>query len=601
MRRNSQLPLPVRIRSQLLLLYPHSLTPQRRSKKYQHGAKLVVRVANRPLACASSLGHCNSPIQATGTHSSRSVPLHLYFRHSRLILLDYILQLRAHCKQGQPAHGEEDIGHYLDLVSYWREQCQKAQDESDRLRGINIRLERSNHLLSQRTTETEERPGTAPSIGKRKGAVSPTRSPKRPKPPPFKTEQTVAQTQESIENDYGFLEGLGDGESHCRLACCCMPELADPNVFPDGTTLINALYTTHQLCRAAVPDAEVLCYQLVRTTSSLGKVIHLVAHNYEHLARQGQRNTGALSLAEDRSDFSLALTISARAFMSVLVGITTMMDASRDDRLPGLIICELAETFKTALLAIEQSAHQTANSFSSTSSSASAPPKSSKSKATTGVVKESIAARSLAHFLISLMGLLDKTNTIHQRIFDAFAFLLIERVGKRLYYCTFGRHRSENTEACLTPLPESTDSAAKAKQNTEALGIRLELKALVLILERAMGLAPHHMNPPTSKAAKNSNANRIGRTLSMKTLPAAPKGRLSSLAKDRLQRTLVTCMYGQNQNDEFLDVLTKPIPSMRIGTLQNVAKIDDKDVEQWYKEEVWRLVGWDIMARETGW
>jgi hypothetical protein len=380
-----------------------------------------------------------------------------------------------------------------------------------------------------------------------------------------------------------------------------MPELADPNVFPDGTTLINALYTTHQLCRAAVPDAEVLCYQLVRTTSSLGKVIHLVAHNYEHLARQGQRNTGALSLAEDRSDFSLALTISARAFMSVLVGITTMMDASRDDRLPGLIICELAETFKTALLAIEQSAHQTANSFSSTSSSASAPPKSSKSKATTGVVKESIAARSLAHFLISLMGLLDKTNTIHQRIFDAFAFLLIERVGKRLNYCTFGRHRSENIEACLTPLPESTDSAAKAKQNTEALGIRLELKALVLILERAMGLAPHHMNPPTSKAAKNSNANRIGRTLSMKTLPAAPKGRLSSLAKDRLQRTLVTCMYGQNQNDEFLDVLTKPIPSMRIGTLQNVAKIDDKDVEQWYKEEVWRLVGWDIMARETGW
>jgi hypothetical protein len=486
-------------------------------------------------------------------------------------------------------------------VSYWREQCQKAQDENDRLRGINIRLERSNHLLSQRTTEAEERPGTAPSTGKRKGAVSPTRSPKRPKPPPFKTEQTVAQTQESIENDYGFLEGFGDGESHCRLACCCMPELAGPNVFPDGTTLINALYTTHQLCRAAVPDAEVLCYQLVRTASSLGKVIHLVAHNYEHLARQGQRNTGALSLAEDRSDFSHALTISARSFMSVLVGITTMMDASRDDRLPGLLICELAEFFKTTLLAIEQSAHQTANSFSSTSSSASAQPKSSKGKATTGVVKESIAARSLAHFLISLMGLLDKTNPIHQRIFDAFAFLLIERVGKRLYYCTFGRHRSANIEASLTPLPEPTDPAAKAKQDTEALGIRLELKALVLILGRAMGLAPHHMNPPTSKVTKNSSTNRIGRTLSMKTLPAAPKGRLSSLAKDRLQRTLVTCMYGQNQNDEFLDVLTKPMPSMRIGTLQNVAKIDDKDVEQWYKEEVWRLVGWDIMARETGW
>jgi hypothetical protein len=371
------------------------------------------------------------------------------------------------------------------------------------------------------------------------------------------------------------------------------------NVSPDGTALIEALYTTHKLCRATVLDVETLCYHLVRTASSLGKVVRLVAHNHEHLSRQGQRTTGALSLAEDRSEFSYALMVSARAFMSVLVGITKMTDASRDDRLPSLVICELAEAFRTALLAIESAAHQTANSISPTSTSHQ--PKSGKSNATVGVIKESIPARSLAHFLISLLGLLDKTNPIHQRIFDGFAFLLIERVGIRLYYCMFGRHRGADIEADLMPLPEATDPAAKARQETEAFGIRLELKALVLILERTMGLAPHHMNPLSSKAAKNPNSNRLGRTLSFKTLPAAPKGRLSLFAKDRLQRTLVTCMYGHNQNDEFLDVLTKPMPSMRVGALQNVAKIEDKDVEQWYKEEVWRLVGWDIMARETGW
>jgi hypothetical protein len=331
----------------------------------------------------------------------------------------------------------------------------------------------------------------------------------------------------------------------------------------------------------------------------LGKVIRLVAHNHEHLSRQGQRTMGASSLTEDRSDFSHALTVSARAFMSVLVGITTMMNASRDDRLPGLVICELAESFRTTLLAIESSAHQSASSVSSISTSQQ--PKSGKNKAIVNPVKESIPARSLAHFLIGLMGLLDKTNPIHQRIFDGFAFLLIERVGKRLYYCTFGRHRSADIESNLIPLPQPIDSVGKAGQDTDALGIRLELKALVLILERAMGLAPHHMNPPTSRAAKSLSSNRPSRTLSMKTLSAAPKGRLSSLAKDRLQRTLVTCMYGQDQSDEFLDVLTKPMPSMRVGALQNVAKIEDRDVEQWYKEEVWRLVGWDIMARETGW
>lgn len=60
-------------------------------------------------------------------------------------------------------------------------------------------------------------------------------------------------------------------------------------------------------------------------------------------------------------------------------------------------------------------------------------------------------------------------------------------------------------------------------------------------------------------------------------------------------------MYGNNTNDEFLDVLTKPLPAMRLSSLQNVAKIDDKDVETWYKEEIWRLVGWDVLAREGAW
>jgi hypothetical protein len=301
-------------------------------------------------------------------------------------------------------------------------------------------------------------------------------------------------------------------------------------------------------------------------------------------------------LDEDKTELSQALTIAARAFMSVLVGITKMMEASHDDRLPSLIVCELAEAFKTALFAIESTAQHTASTVLSTP----LPSKKGRVKTPIHVLKESVPARSFAHFLIGLLGLLDKSNAIHQRIFDGFAFLLLERVGKRLHYCTFGCHRSASMEDELRPIPEPLDNGGKIKQGAEALGIRLELKALVLILERAMGLAPHHMNPQNSRSARNPDPGRFVRTLSMKTLPAAPKGRLSSLAKDRLQRTLVICMYGHSIEDEFLDVLTKPVPTMRVGTLQNVAKVEDKDVEEWYKEEVWRLVGWDIMARERG-
>lgn len=344
-------------------------------------------------------------------------------------------------------------------------------------------------------------------------------------------------------------------------------------------------------------DAEVLCRNLVQTSSALSKVIRVIAHNHEHLMRRGRRTPSALSFDEDRSDFAEALTISARAFMSVLVGITKMMDTSSDARLPNLVVCELAETFKSVLQAIESSAQHTA----STSSSSSSVSDKKKSKQPVPIVKESAPGRSLAHFLVGILGLLDKSNVIHQKIFDAFAFLLLERVGKRLYYCTFGKTPGISIEDDISRALELPAPAVEIVSDTEALAVRLELKALVLILDRAMGLAPHHMNPASNKATRQPTSTRIGRTLSMKTLPAAPKGRLSSLAKDRLQRTLINCMFGDNTDDEFLDILTKPMPSMRVSNLASVSKVDDKDVEQWFKEEVWRLVGWDIMAKEAGW
>lgn len=133
-----------------------------------------------------------------------------------LMKVDYVQLLREHCKPGQPPSGAEENGHYLDLVGYWQDQCQKAQDECSRLQSINVRLERSNHQLSQQVnTDPRERPGTArpgtaSSSTKRKAATSPIRAPKRPKP---SVEQTVAQTQESIEQDFVFLDGLGDGKS----------------------------------------------------------------------------------------------------------------------------------------------------------------------------------------------------------------------------------------------------------------------------------------------------------------------------------------------------------------------------------------------------
>jgi hypothetical protein len=120
---------------------------------------------------------------------------------------------------------------------------------------------------------------------------------------------------------------------------------------------------THKLCRMAKPDAESLCSNLVHVSKTLGQVIRVVALKHENLSLQNQLGTVPASLDQDKSNFALAMTICARAFMSVLVGVHKMASLSQDQRLSQLIICELASSFNLALIAIESAAHQTAQSM----------------------------------------------------------------------------------------------------------------------------------------------------------------------------------------------------------------------------------------------
>lgn len=365
----------------------------------------------------------------------------------------------------------------------------------------------------------------------------------------------------------------------------------------DGMNLTEALFTTHKLCRATNSSSDTLCYALVRTANALGKAIRLVAHRQGHLSGQSHHTSRPASLDQDKSSFALAMKICARGFMSTLVGLGRLTEWSDDVRLINLVVCELVDMFKTALVAIGTTARHSAEQSSPQSSQQRRAR--TQDEASVKLIKESLPARAIAHLLIGMLGFLEKSNTIHQQIFDGFVYLLLERAGQRLFYCTFGRHRSSTVAGDIEPTSDLKPDREDHNTNAEALGTHLEVKALIVVLERAIGLAPDHMNPQIPDLEQGKK--RIGRTLSLKSLPATSKSRLSPVAKERLQRTLITCMYGSKIDDEFLDVLTKPMPPMRLGSLPNISKVEDRDVDDWYKKELWRLVGWDVLAKESGW
>lgn len=129
-----------------------------------------------------------------------------HLRNQQADRLEYILQLREHVKQGANPNLAQDQGHYLDLVTYWQEQCKIAQSECDRLQGLNIKLERSNHMLATQTaTSAGVNNAVAPKPTKRKTQTAASTRPSRRQP------QSVADTEDMIEQDSGFLDALGEG------------------------------------------------------------------------------------------------------------------------------------------------------------------------------------------------------------------------------------------------------------------------------------------------------------------------------------------------------------------------------------------------------
>jgi hypothetical protein len=355
----------------------------------------------------------------------------------------------------------------------------------------------------------------------------------------------------------------------------------------EGASVVKHMWTVQKILRNPSPDQEKLCSGLVGVASALGRVFNTIARCSARLAVCNRKKSSSFDHQTVKTDFSHSLSACARAFSVLLVGLDTFNDDTPGYHLPGMVIYQCVRMFSSGLDAIGALAIQMVSIKSQTRPNTGSHPLSATER------EEPFAGLSIAHMLASLLGLLDSSKTLHQRLFDGFAFVLLERVGKQLYFCTFGRHRGVTIEEDIQLTPKRTHPLHLHHEEKKALAIKLEAKALVIVLERAIGLAPKHMNnQQPSRAPKAANRNR---SASVKPSPAS-RSRLNPLAKERLQRTLMKCMFGDKTDDEFLDVLTAPA---KMGSVPTLPKMKESEIDEWYQRKVWKLVGWDVLAKDT--
>lgn len=207
-------------------------------------------------------------------------------------------------------------------------------------------------------------------------------------------------------------------------------------------------------------------------------------------------------------------------------------------------------------------------------------------------------AWALSSILVTIISSLDAKHASHGSLFEGILYVLLSRVGKRLYFLTFNQELQPTVEEDII-LSSTSGNEESDKSTTKHKVVRMEAKCLIHVLEPAMYRAASFLgsNLSTSATAKLSQSASLSRRPTTSN-PSSAKGALTILAKERLQWTLIDAMFGEDEaQNEFVERLTKPRP---FPPIPKPPKVDDGDFSSWFTEKVWKLVGWDLLARVDG-
>ncbi|KAI9768189.1 MAG: hypothetical protein M1840_005019 [Geoglossum simile] len=185
----------------------------------------------------------------------------------------------------------------------------------------------------------------------------------------------------------------------------------------------------------------------------------------------------------------------------------------------------------------------------------------------------------LSQLLINMIAVLDQTQKGHAELYEGFQFALFTRIGQRLSFFVFG-------EELPNPLDELRRESLKGGNppgGQDTASRQLEAWCLIWLLERVM-VDLHDSNPACKPPGRATDASGDAQSLLRES-------------KARIRSTLLKGVFGEDA-EEF-DGLQMPIlPSgSRCGSDGIQGEINARlCTPELFVREVWRLVGWQILA-----
>ncbi|KAF2236227.1 hypothetical protein EV356DRAFT_531162 [Viridothelium virens] len=504
---------------------------------------------------------------------------------------EYIEQLRKSILAGRDSskRGRQR----LDGANYWQDQCTLLETQNQDLRNHAISLERRNARLEEKLGDVKGVATKIPSTGQNVYAPSHSTTKRNRSETEEKTTKKSAKKAKTvgspkISQDAVFDDAMGE-------------DFDALDVRTDGQVIIESTWEIQKLYKSSTRNPSATAYHLNRASASINSLLqHLCDECCVGLevsktpgSRQARKPSKSPTFSDSTQEdkFDAVFHAAARAYNLVLRGLTELAAMEPDKSILGAVVYNTAHMFHGILNLISQVIARLDSPWESPPSQARATRRSSSNKRSPWNDK---IPRSLSNFLTHAVMALDPDSVSHRELFEGFMFALLDRLGKGLYLFTFGRLRADTIEDDLSP---SKDSAQDKKFRKV---MEMEAPYLLNIFERAMSVAARHLGDPSLATPRRSTISRpskkpgsTGKESITRTQPI-----LSMYAKERLQQTLVNAIFGpqKDTDKDFSDCLKIP---GKPPALVHPPVLGEQEVSTWYTRELWKLLGWDILAKES--
>ncbi|KAL4940888.1 hypothetical protein BDV06DRAFT_230054 [Aspergillus oleicola] len=488
-------------------------------------------------------------------------------------LKEYILQIRASIKPSRPAEVFHSPEKFFDSVSFWKQAYEKSEVEQSKLHDCIFELEQRNQELAvklrlQNNIKAERIRGedTQTALEKlKRPATSTDNSRKRPKTQLGRTGYaSVADVRTHLDDLIGQLRDSRKSTS----------------------SFIRHTYTLRKTLQKRWNDARIIVDAVALCRSCENEITSAIPENTSK-----DKMKKMVPTESQMSHLSLVLRGAETAVGLLLQAVKKLSKPSSDRKEVKILIYHVVCLYEAGMNSLKRYCKAVSAPAARPALSGEAYAIQTRSKTTRRTIQNAESdnnteirdegAMQVSSLLCRMMIMLDLCCIEHRQLLEGFLYILLSRAGKTLCLFVFqGLQLEPSLRADPDSLPIPAGLVGAELDDKSLGGAQMNAVYLVWLLRKALTVLD--AQPSSSGAA-----------------PLAQSDFMSSI-KARLQSTLVQSVFGEDSS--FGPALERPTQpeGLDFESFLKRQTTYESSVPEWYIQEVWDLLGWDMLRENNG-